>query len=472
MRGGTTEASQSHLLWIALLLAALLLPAARHRYGNWRKTCRRLVADPVFWAGGLFLALLTAQWLNAGQSLFFNPIRNAWETTFPTTSWLPFAFVRGEALEMLRWFAPAVHLLLAVRHGLGRRKTRQLARLLAVNAALLAVFGIVKYARGVTEIHGQPFTSHFFATFGYANHAGAFFLLGAGLSLGLLFRTLNVAPDMVHSEKWMALWGGAFTLCFFGTVLSLSRSAMFFAMLLLVVGGICLFVVLWPRLRPRQRFNLLTATAMFACLCFFVADSFAKRAIASQWGGAASSNSGAAPARPPVETAESESSALFHVKRLSDELVCGRAAAHQAAIGIWRDYPWFGCGGWGFAHLLISQIPPDQPGQNDVGQANVHSDPLQFLAEFGLIGFGLMLSVVTSLLFSASKSGCWRRLPAVPVLTVAGMVAVHSLVDLPFRCPAVLYMWLAALAVLPAIAETGSPGRLLPSSPDTPANRH
>jgi hypothetical protein len=45
------------------------------------------------------------------------------------------------------------------------------------------------------------------------------------------------------------------------------------------------------------------------------------------------------------------------------------------------------------------------------------------------------------------------RLPLAPLFLLAGVLRTvfHSLVDIPFRCPAVLMAWLAALACLPAL---------------------
>ena len=37
------------------------------------------------------------------------------------------------------------------------------------------------------------------------------------------------------------------------------------------------------------------------------------------------------------------------------------------------------------------------------------------------------------------------------------LVALFSLIDLPFRCPAILYTWVAVLAALPQICAPASP---------------
>jgi hypothetical protein len=65
------------------------------------------------------------------------------------------------------------------------------------------------------------------------------------------------------------------------------------------------------------------------------------------------------------------------------------------------------------------------------------------------------------LIASIVQSGVWRRSIGVMVLLGCTMVWLHSLIDLPFRCPAILYTWSLLLAVLPKVTgdrrqETGS----------------
>ncbi|NCU20748.1 hypothetical protein EOM89_08430, partial [Candidatus Falkowbacteria bacterium] len=88
--------------------------------------------------------------------------------------------------EMLRWFFPAWVLLVVVRSGLlGHRAGQLIVRGLVFNAGLLALFGLVQFADGTKSIFWiQPIEDHFFASFGYANHAGAFFVLMLSVALG------------------------------------------------------------------------------------------------------------------------------------------------------------------------------------------------------------------------------------------------------------------------------------------------
>lgn len=118
-----------------------------------------------------------------------------------------------------------------------------------------------------------------------------------------------------------------------------------------------------------------------------------------------------------------------------------------AALEIWKDSPWFGVGGWGFRYLAVSHLP-EQAVEKIAGLANVHNDPVQFLVEFGLIGNGLMALIVLVLARPVFFGGVSQR-PAL-LFAAAGVMIVllHSLIDLPFRCPAIIYAWLTTLALV------------------------
>ena len=84
--------------------------------------------------------------------------------------------------------------------------------------------------------------------------------------------------------------------------------------------------------------------------------------------------------------------------------------------------------------------------------ANVHNDPMQFLAEAGIVGFGVIIAILVVVIRPAVGGYFWRK-PAL-LFSSFGLlcVAVQSLIDLPFRSPAVLYCWLAILGGVSRLA--------------------
>jgi hypothetical protein len=162
--------------------------------------------------------------------------------------------------------------------------------------------------------------------------------------------------------------------------------------------------------------------------------------------------------------------------------VTGTAYYHvRVAKGILGDYPLYGVGGWGYpVYQRAYMTAEDYKKMQIVGGSNVHNDMLQFLAEHGYLGFGLMV-VFTLLLviplvrdiirFCRLKSSggqnlgsltsvhWFYRIPPVIVAIFAGTTAtiLHSFGDLPFRSPAVLVIWLisflCATAWLPVLKK-------------------
>ena len=124
----------------------------------------------------------------------------------PLVPFAPFCMKLSDHFEVFMWFLPALTAMLAARHALLRPGKRLLVEMLAWNAAALAVFGFVQRATGAKFVlmwdqgeydafvaalraatgisYARPDPS-FFATFGYPNMAGSFFMLAFALSLGV-----------------------------------------------------------------------------------------------------------------------------------------------------------------------------------------------------------------------------------------------------------------------------------------------
>jgi O-antigen ligase len=440
----------------------------------------------LFWAGLAFLALLTLQWWNAGRQPYFHPFEQRWVfTPAPHPGW-PWAVERGEAAEMLRWFFPAWALMLAVRHA---RQAEWLAKrvawFLVVNSGLLASFGIAQTLSGTHRIFWiTPMSDHFFASFGYENHAASYFALLFALAAGLLLQRLgitgvrgqrevgggrwkvesgkseigaSVRPSCfaahrspptgapAHRRASIATASICAVLCLVGMALSFSRTG-----LALAVGlsGVVLFVaarLFWPRVSLAQRVAVAAALVMGVATFFFVVASMGGNPLAK------------------------EASGLYRANLARE--VDGRLFMLRTASRIWADQPWFGVGGWGYRHFLPVYALGDAGKTLSLGDANAHNDAAQFLCEFGVVGFGLMLTATLALVWPLLRH---IRRQITPGLALAGVgllaVLFHSLIDLPFRNPGILYAWLAVAGLsdpaLPVVRQGLPAAETLPKQAD------
>lgn len=432
------------------LAAVLLLALALEGRGA---VFRVVVRDPVFYLGLAFLGYLALQWFNAGREQYFDIGYRHWTYTDPPLPGWPFAFSRPEAAQMLTWFFPAWTIAIAIRARLlARRALRGLLAFVAGSAALLALFGLAQHASGTRAIYwGQPLDGHFFASFGYGNHAGPFFVLAESIALGLLFREiLDVRRSHADTPSAMQLrhpWRVAglvliATLCAVGANMGFSRAGILLNAALGLFAAGYLWKRAWSRLTAAGRLNLAALTAGVLGTLFFLVAGFGEHGI-----------------RREFKLRPAASEALDTAWERIDLELGRRPAFARAAWAIWREHPWFGVGGWGYRYLVADHVPEKYwPALETRGWANVHVDGLQFLAEFGAVGMGLLLAALGAMIREVRASRCGRR-DAFCAMAATGLLltVVFSFVDIPFRCPAILYTWVALLAALPAIAKARSP---------------
>lgn len=428
-RGGTVVALQGPLPWIGLVILIFLISDyAGQAHSGW-VLLRAFCCDVVFWAGLAFLLLLTLQWWNAGRQPFFHPFDQRWVFMPPVHPGWPWAVDRDEAAEMLRWFFPSWALMLALRHA---RNTAWLAKraawFLVCNAGLLALFGIAQTISGTHQIFWlTPMSDHFFASFGYENHAASYFALIFALAAGMLLQGMRMSAPRVHAHgRRLARRANATIticalLCLAGMALSFSRIGMALAVGLSGATLIVIARLFWPRVSVAQRITVVATLIMVVATFFFVMASIAGGELVQK-----------VAKLPHADIPQEVNTRLFMVR---------------SAGSMWLENPWFGVGGWGYRHFLplitttgrISLAP---------GDANVHNDAVQFLCEFGVLGFGLMLASTLACMWPLLRQVRCRLTPELALASL-GVLAVlfHSLIDLPFRSPGILNAWLAVCGV-------------------------
>ena len=395
----------------------------------------RLTRDPYTWLGLTFLLLLAVQTWNSGRYLYFNPVGERWMYTTAPIPWLPWSFNRVESMQMIYWFLPAWALGLAIRNAPDARGLAWRALLFfVVNATALALFGLVQHVTGSDIVYGfsEGGRGHFYASFGYRNHAVAYLLLVLAIALGYLAYRLRqrwfMADTRVATDGWLA--ATAALVVFIAIHPALGRVAIVLAWILVLLFLAGYFL--------RHPYSHAPAARLQIAIVLLLGTGIALSWIAIIGG-----------------------DALF--RRMEGSFVDtfwtnigNRAWMWSAAIRMWEDHMLWGVGGWGYRYLL--PLYAEGAGLLEIhlpGKANAHNDAVQFLAEFGTAGFSLLLAatiVLTGRFILAWRQAWGRPAAALYAMTAGGLffVGLHSLVDLPLRNAAVLQAVTLLLTAVPA----------------------
>ena len=421
-RGGTPPAWLPPLAAFAVLLLFMTWTNARVRPVP---AAPRPAKDPVLY-GCLGLLLLTmVQWLNAGRYPVPGPA-GQWAYSLPPVPFLPGAVTPEDGRMVLIWFLAAAAVMLALRYGPARPELlKRLAWLIPVNAHLLVAIGLVQRALGAKSVYGLiPMEGPFFAAFGYVNHAGTFFMV-------LFFWTAGWALyyRQGHRPKAALAWALLLAPCLSAVHATSCRAAILMIWTTLVAA-----LLVWV---VRQSFRMTAKKRGLALVLTIIL-------LAGVWAGAVGPD-----ARPVVRVAQSAKTWLAAADGTLAGQWTDRAWQVKSAWRIFLDYPLLGAGGNSYQYFAPLYIKPgDAPRRHLPGQAFVHNDPVQFLSEFGLFGAGCMIAVLIGLFTPIVRQR--KNVPlflAVPLIGVF-FAGLHSLIDLPFRCPAVL----VTVAVIPALA--------------------
>lgn len=354
-----------------------------------------------------FLVRLLAGWNPDGEWARLTP--NPEATLRALISWLPPAAV----------FA-SVSLIYDTRAGVRRLFTG-----LLLVAAFTAVYGITEVVSGNEAVWGLPKAAYrgcVTGSFINRNNFAAFMTLGLGAAFGLgLYRWSKIGGGLRQEGGVERLFLIVFVaaLCLAGVVLSRSRGGL--AGIVLVGFPVGLFLV------GRKRRTAFTALAAGLVVLTIILSLWISR-----------------------EPLTERFAALPDEARAQD----ARPAAWLASVRIFARAPLLGAGAGTFEDQF--RVTPGSGIQ--VRYNHAHCDPLEFLAETGLVGFGLLSAAILWTMFSAGRALRRRRSRFAHSLTVGGLaglatVLVHGLFDFPLQNPGVRVAWFAMLGAVYLIAN-------------------
>lgn len=500
--------------WLTLLILEVMFLFPEQRRTETLLDARsrvwtRVWKDPLTWCSILLIFFLTLQWFNSYTFLAWDPTEKAWEVVSPAFEWLrhpkvtelltrppadpstvsflqipdslplkglPHGYRSDEAASVLAWFAPILVALIAMKHATLRHSKRMLCTVICAMTSLLALAGIVQYVVGGTFLYwGKETHAFFFATFGYPNHAACFFPAVMTLSIGMLLWAIE-HREHTRIPPW--LYVVSVFLCAISAILSGSRAGVLFT--LAIVGFCAIYIPIryLGSMTPRMRIAIPTIL-LFVALITIGTAAFRVYAVNSNLERSQAMKEAATPEEyalafelpayreipmiDPVlkEIADTDWASFIEHPMLMRAGYQGILAERQL-----KDYPWFGAGAWSFRWLNINYINKDDPTEKQwlvnrkgVGQANVHNDTLQFLAEHGWIGFGLMIGCIIALAIPFWKA--LLRSPSIPMndivadrawlnricaycvfaFVATSLIAAHSFIDLVFRSPACMMLY-------------------------------
>jgi hypothetical protein len=431
---------------LTLVCAVLPIPTFRHyglkRFSLWvngtdgehgpDKSLKRLTASPFFWLGAAFLAFLFVQALNPSM-IQLKDERGRWwiEAIEPPLGANWPSSIRANFEPMNAWRAIELHLAagsLACGFWVGiRRRKVALAVLWAflISGVVLAMVAMLQHFNGADKVLWTVASENknFWGSFFYRNHASAYLnwvLVVAGC---LYFYHVKRSAEAGQS-------GGAHFFCVFAFVLiicsvglTLSRGGIIFASLLgvvFVIGLSLQYLQFALSVRRSLAITLLLAAIIgFGC-------TIAIRTI--DWAA--------------IQNRFDELQESLRNADTDTRVLCTRATWEMA-----QDRLWFGWGAGSFRYAFpnYQKAYPDlwhkhyHPKKGWVGRKffrYAHNDLLQFIAEYGIIGFSLLLAAMLSLL---ARGLCGlSRDPLLVLFLLLGFSCAfaHAFVDFIFSCPA------------------------------------
>ena len=476
--GGTvTSALLPTVPWVLAILFELMICFPQRHRGESTTQARtrvwkRLKRDPLTWVVLAFLLVLIVPFFNKGlcpccdyPEIHFDGMRQA-----PPIPFLPYCVNRAEHFTVLLWFVPALTAMLAVRHALLSEGKRTLLALIVWNGVALSALGIVQHICGAESplwAEGWGEKAYFFSTFGYPNMGGDYFTTLFALAVALWrwrldeIRAECSSDDGASKVNCARFWRKHLYLIpavvfFLSAMMTLSRAAIVLVSFLAVLFFIHSFISLLANMSRLKRVKAIGVNliAIVIVATFFYGFFFNRDTMMNAGG---------------FRNEFNEEVSTLSIDAMLDR-AAGKGQYHvRVATAIWLDNIFFGCGGWGYKHFCVPEMTDEEFLQmQKVGGINVHNDFLQFLAEHGLVGFGLMVAMVIMLLSPIVRT--WRKLvtaaafskgakrpprpiaifalPASTFCILAALAAtlLHSLADCPLRSPAVLALFFVALA--------------------------
>ncbi len=312
--------------------------------------------------------------------------------------------------------------------------------LIVTNATALAIVGTLFKLGGATAILGTTASPnpHFFATFIYHNHWGAFALLSSGAAAGLAFY------HATRGSSGRSAWHTPAPLCALASLVLLltlplssgrasTAAGFLFSALCLAFAVHRVWCTSAPSARHRPLLIVLALIVIGGACGIWLAD----RTLSS----------------------EADQTALQLRELREGGIGDARFVIARDTWRLIREKPIFGWGWQSFQYAyprVSSPIPRMHERQPFMAVVDAHNDWLQLLAELGIVGTALALAVIAGWMRWAPTSA-WLRSPSRELLLAFGALALLAVVDFPLANPAVVLTAALLLSIGAELARGHAP---------------
>lgn len=425
-------------------LAVLPLPARFNgsdgEHGNW-KNLKRLLLCPAFWFGAAFLIYITIQGFNPASEVVRNergwwvqvipaPLGNGWPTGVRSD------YEPMNAFRVLASFTAAFSLMWGLWGGIRRRKTAIVVlwvfTLSGVGMGMVAILQHLSDAKEVLWTVPSN-NAQFWGSFFYRNQGAAYLNLIL-VACGFLY--------FYHAQKTRAAGqsGGPHLLlfCFFALVvtsigLALSRGGILFAAILTIAFCVLAFIQWLAGLFQGNSMRISLAVGSLLLLGLFSIIRYVDiEAIDTRFGDIDAT----------IQNAEKDARALS--TQATWDMAQARwvtgwgAGSFRYIFPVYqREYP----------RIFYTRHHHKKGWTGRKLYRYAHNDIVQFLAEYGAIGCGLLLSMLASVLWTALRG--LRANPLSAILLILGLTCAfaHAVVDFIFNSPAYWVAFVGFLAI-------------------------
>ena len=367
--GPETLTAYLPLAWFAagLIEVTLLFPSARKGeevYDARRRVRTSLLRDPILSAGIVGFLFILLQTLNGPRVLSFNPVSGVWEFSHARIDGFPACITQAGSVQGLFWHILVIPAMLVVGNGMGKKGRTLLLKYLVSISALLALFGLIMHASWTGTAGSQTF-----ATLPNPATAGIYFFMHFCVAAALYTQEVgSEIRDRIQCHALFAatvlnLAGVLFSLSCIGIALSAG------ALVLLFVYGT---VYLANRIATADKMRMMAAGLILAGLLAFL-------------------HFVAYPQNPIHDCIATITSGHWGTLEAKTE----HAVLTSVAKRMFKANAVHGVGTWGYAQpSCFGKFMEDDEWEalsnQEATPATCDNDCLQFLAEYGCVGFAVL----------------------------------------------------------------------------------